>query len=99
MGAASKFYLLDDSETVIDSIIGSSPIQSGIYAEESYTTTASAGQVTFLLDKGQLESLDLASKIILRVAFDTHESAMIKVPADAFFDFNVRSNLNITIAL
>ncbi len=99
MGAASKFYLLDDSETVIDSIIGSGPIQSGIYAEESYTTTASAGQVTFLLDKGQLESLDLASKIILRVAFDTHESAMIKVPADAFFDFNVRSNLNITIAL
>lgn len=99
MGALSKFYLLDESESVIDSIIGSGPILSGIYAEESFETTATAGQVTFTLNREQLSSLDLATGLILRIAFDSHESEKVKIPADAFFDFKVRSNLNISISL
>ena len=99
LGALSKFYLLDDSETVLDSIIGSGPILSGIYAEESFETTPTVGQVTFKLNREQLSSLDMATKMVLSVAFDSHGSEKVKVPADAYFDFKIRSNLNITISL
>lgn len=99
MGADSKFYLLDEAGVIIDSIIGSNAIQSGIYTEETFETTATAGNVTFSLTENQLTSLELASKVVMRIIFNSHESEKIKVPADAYFDFNVRSNLNITIVL
>lgn len=99
IGAEATFYLLDEDNSVISTISGDNQIQSGTYNSVDYSTSASTGAVIFSLTEQDLNNLDLASKIAFIVSFNTDNGQKIKVNADAFFDFNLRTNLNLTIKL
>lgn len=99
IGAEASFYLLDENGVVISTIVSDSPIISGIYDSNTITTASSSGSAIFKLTEQDLINLDAAEKIAFIVSFTTDSGQKIKINADAFFDFNLRTNLNITLHL
>jgi hypothetical protein len=95
--ADAVFYLTDVNGAVIDSIIGTSGIIAGSYNATTYVTTPYTGEIHFLLTANNILNLDLAEKVILNVGFSTDQSQVVRIDANAFFDFNLRSNLNISV--
>lgn len=94
--AGATFYLLDENDVILDSIFSTSPILSGSYDEVSYLTTASSGTVFYSVLGSTVENLELAKKLMLKVSFSTDEGGKIKIDANSFFDFNVKTNLQLT---
>ena len=99
LGANATLYLLDDSNVLIDSIVGSSGIQSGSYNTVTYQTAVTAGNIVYELDASDIANLDLASKFALIVSFTSDGAQKVKIDANAFFDFKLRSNLQISVHL
>ena len=97
--ADAIFYLLDENNNIIDSIIGTSPILSGTYLADTFLTTPYTGRIEFELNDTRMDNLELTKKMILRVAFNTDGDDKIKISPDTFFDFKMRSNLQIRVAL
>jgi hypothetical protein len=95
--ADAVFYLADVNGVVIDSIIGTTGIVAGSYNSTTYITTPYSGEILFLLTADHILNLDVAEKVILNVAFSTDQSQVVRIDANAFFDFNLRSNLNISV--
>lgn len=99
LGADLKIYLLDENKEIIDSILTNTPLQPGIYNEVTYATNPSEGQVNFDLDEGILTSLQDTKQLILTIAFNSYNTEKIKINADAFIDFKLKSNLKIRISI
>lgn len=97
--AVAFFQLLDGNGQVIDVIESSSMISSGTYDTATYLTTTSSGEITFLLTSENVANLDLATHVVLHVAFSTDQSQMVKIGSDAFFDFVLKSNLKVNLEL
>ena len=99
IGATAKFYLLDETNTVIDSIVGSSPILPGNYFSDSYLTNPQTGAVQFALTERHFTHLEQTKRMILHVSFKTYDSDKIKIMPETAFDFKLRSNLQIRISI
>lgn len=97
--AGATFYLLDAANQVIDSITSSSLIIAGSYNTGTYLTTTSNGEVLYNLTAANIANLDIASKVILHVAFSTDQDAVVRIDANSFFDFTLKTNLNVTVKL
>lgn len=98
-GAKATFYLLNAENVVLDSITSSSSVTSGSYDIVSYLTTASSGKVTYGIPKSTVDLLEITDKIMLKVAFSSDETGKVKIDANSFFNFLVRTNLEINLAL
>lgn len=99
MGADASLYLLDEDDVVLTQIQGDLPIQSGSYNVSTYQTTNAAGQVVFILDQSQLEFLETTEKIAVIVSFTTDGGQKVKFDANSIFDFDLTSNLQISLSL
>ena len=99
LGANASLYLLDDNNSLISTITGSSAILSGTYNTGTYQTSPNTGQVIFNLDHGQILDLEQATQIAVVVSFTTDMGQKVKIDANAAFDFNLRSNLQLGIHL
>lgn len=97
--ASASFYLLDENNTVISTILADTPIASGTYNAGDYSTSSHKGATIFSLTEQDLLNLESAEQIAFIVSFTTDNGQKIKVNADAFFDFNLRTNLNLTLQL
>lgn len=98
LGANAKFYLLDETNAVIDSISVNSTIQAGVYADP-YTTTPTNGQLQFSLSSSQFANLENTKKMILSVSFNSYGDDKVKISPDSFFDFKIRTNLKISVSV
>lgn len=99
MSASSNIYLLNENDVVIDSIIGDSPILSGIYNSSSYATTPTSGTVTYNLNSSNFTNLHTSTKLAIIAVLNTDNGQKVKVDANAALNFVVRSNLNIQLNL
>ncbi|MCG8574758.1 MAG: hypothetical protein MI810_07730 [Flavobacteriales bacterium] len=99
LGAEAYFYLMDDNNVVLDSIKASSPIISGSYDELMYLTTPSAGQLTYSVPQSTIDNLELAKKMMLVVSFSTDSAEKVRINAESFFNFSIRTNLQINVQL
>lgn len=99
IGADAYFFLLDENDQIIDSIYASSVINSGIYNATTWLTTPASGSLTFNLTSANVLNLDLAKKVVLNISFSTFESDKTKIDASAYFDFVLKSNLQINVSL
>ena len=99
MQAGAFFQLMDANGTIIDIIQATEIINSGAYDQVSYATTPASGQVIFKLTEENVVNLDNATHVILNVAFSTDHSQKIKITADAYFDFVLKSNLKVNVSL
>jgi hypothetical protein len=99
LGASAYFYLMDDNNVVLDSIVSTNSILSGTYNSTTFETTSSPGMVHYTFDQATIENLEQASKIMLKVAFSTHEASKVKIDANAAFKFGLRTNLKIKVII
>ena len=99
MGAEATFYLLDASNNVIDSIVGNSGIQGGSFDAATFVTAAQEGSISFPITATTFENLERMKRLILRVSFTTDGTENIKISPETFFEFNLRSNLQISVSL
>ena len=99
LGAELSLFLLDENGALIESILGDSPINNGMYNAGTFQTTATIGEVIFNLTESNIVSLESASQMSLIVSFTTDSGQLIKIDANAFFDFKLRSNLQISLHL
>jgi hypothetical protein len=97
ISAAASLFLLDESGVVIDSIISSSQINSGSFNAQTFVTTPTSGEVSFNLSASNIANLDLSKNLILHVYFNSDSNQKVKIDANAFFDFSLRSNLQIEL--
>jgi hypothetical protein len=99
MSANAQLYLLDENDMLINTITGSSAINSGIYSANDFSTNPTSGDVVFILDEQQILDLESTKKMAVIVSFTTDNAQKVKVQESATLDFNLRSNLQITLAL
>ncbi|UKN02414.1 hypothetical protein K6119_02625 [Paracrocinitomix mangrovi] len=99
LGADTKLYLLDDNNVVLDSVVADNQLISGTYNGNNYLTTPYSGSILFNLNSQHISYLEEAKKIALIVAFTTDNAQKVKIDASANLDFNLRSNLQISIHL
>jgi hypothetical protein len=99
IGAAAYFVLLDDNNQIIDSIYASTGINPGTYNTTSWMTTPASGSLTFDLTSSNILNLDLAKKVVMNISFSTYQSDKIKIDGNAYFDFILKSNLQINVSL
>ena len=97
ISANPSLYLLDDSNSLLSTINSNSELMAGIFNVSDNTTTATKGKLTFSLTKDQLELLKSTNKIAFIVSFTTDSGQVIKINANAFIDFNLRTNLPLTV--
>ena len=97
LGATAVFYLLDENNVIIDSISTTNSIASGSYNTGTYITTPGSGKVTYAIPQTTVENLDLTKRIMLKVSFSTDATGKVRIDADSYFDFNVRTNLKIKV--
>jgi hypothetical protein len=99
LSADAVFYLIDESNVVLDSIQGSSPINTGTYNAESFVTTPLEGSVNFNLTDSQIDNLEKTKEIVLYVSFTSADGNKVRIRATDFFKFDIRTNLQISINL
>ena len=97
--AAAKLYLLDQDGVVIDSILSDQQIEPGVYDDITGLTSTTSGSVSYTLSRAQIVSLEIADKLSVLLDFSTATANKVKINSTAFFDFKLRSNLNIDIHL
>lgn len=99
IGASAHFILLDQNNQIIDSITASSEIDPGAYNSITWLTSPAAGSLIFNLSSDNVLNLDLAKKVVLNIAFSTYQADKTKIDASAYFDFILKSNLQINVSL
>ncbi|NOQ74012.1 MAG: hypothetical protein GQ574_18545 [Crocinitomix sp.] len=99
IGAIATFYLLDASNNVLDSIVGNSGILSGSFDAGTYETVPKDGSISFPITAATFENLEKMKRLKLYVSFSTDGTENIKISPETFFDFNLRSNLQISVSL
>ena len=99
LGAEAKIYVMDDNYTITDSIIGNAPILPADYDSGTFLTTPQTGAITFDIDADNISNLETGKHLLLHITFNTDESGKVKIPSAAYFDFNVNSNLQISVSL
>jgi hypothetical protein len=99
IGADAYFFLLDENNQIIDSIYASSAIDPGAYNTTTWLTSPASGSLTFNLTSSNVLNLDLAKKVVLNISFSTYQSDKTKIDASAYFDFILKSNLQINVSL
>ncbi len=90
--------MLDENDVVIDSIIGSNPINAGIYNSTDFSTAETIGGSNFELSQSQIDNLTLAKRLIINIDFNSYQGGNVKIAPDAYFNFRLHSDLNIRIA-
>jgi hypothetical protein len=98
LSASTQLYLLGANNEVLQSISGDSDLINGAYNQVDYSTLPYTGVVKFTLDAAILQSLGLVEKMAFTVALSSDNTANVKVQANAFIDFNLRSNLKINLS-
>ena len=91
--------IIDAEGNKIGEITSDDILNSGTYDAITYATTPMTGLIEFNLDLETIEALENGANLILYVQFSTPSGDNIKITEDAFFDFNINSNLNINFAL
>ncbi|MBN4082075.1 hypothetical protein JYT21_00115, partial [bacterium AH-315-B15] len=99
LAANATFYLLDANDVVIDSIVSTQGILSGSYDIGTYLTTPYQGALAYNISGSTISNLELASRLMLKVSFTTDTAGKIKIDANSYFNFNIRTNLQITARL
>ncbi len=99
IGAQATFYLLDASNNVIDSIVGNSGIITGSFNADTFETIPHDGEISFPISVTTFENLEKMKRLILNVSFTTDGTDNIKISPETFFDFNLHSNLQISVSL
>lgn len=97
LGATATIYMLDETDAVLTTITGTSAINSGLYNSTDYSTTPTSGDVIFTLSSGDILNLEATKRMALIVAFTTDNAQKVKVQESASFNFNLRSNLQISL--
>ena len=92
-------YLLDQDDQVLDSIVASAPILAGSFQAATYATLPHAGSVQFELTTANLDHLETTDKIVLKLKFNSDANASVKITPETFFDFKLRTNLQIRVTL
>ncbi len=99
LAASATFFLLDENDVILDSIVSSTGILSGSYDIATYLTTPTRSSLTYSIAQTTIDNLELASRLMLKVSFTTDTAGKVKIDANAFFNFNIRTNLQITAKL
>jgi hypothetical protein len=99
LGADISLFLLDTNGVLLETIPADGPILPGTYDTGSFQTTTASGEIKFIVNSTIASSLEDATHLALIVTFTTDGGQKIKVDANAFFDFNLRSNLEISLHL
>jgi len=99
LGADISLYLIDTNGVLIETIPADGPILPGTYNTGSFLTNTTIGELKFALNSAALSSLEETGQLALIVTFTTDGGQKIKIDANAFFDFNLRSNLQINLHL
>jgi len=92
-------YLLNEDNEVIDSVFANTPIQSGNYQMDTYATLPYNGSVQFTISPSAFDQLENTEKLLLSVKFNSDDNAVVKISPDTFFDFKLRTNLQIRVSL
>lgn len=98
VGAEATLVLLDETNTIIDSISASSPI---IPWQGNTTTDAipETQKTLFALSQTSIDNLTKTKKIQLQISFSTYENNFVKLNMTDYFKFNLFSDLNLNIKL
>ncbi|MEX1001337.1 MAG: hypothetical protein WDZ35_04410 [Crocinitomicaceae bacterium] len=99
IGASASLYLLNEYDELIDSLSGDGSINAGMYDPTTFATQPSSGTVIYLLSREYIENIAAATKIAVILSFSSDNNNKVKIKSDAYFDFNLRSNLDIDIHL
>ncbi|WP_027418655.1 hypothetical protein [Crocinitomix catalasitica] len=99
IAANAVLYMLNEAGEKIDSLNNVANINAGIYNSDTYETSPYIGNSIFNFTAAKLRNLESASKLLLFVSFNSHESAKVKIDPTAYFDFKMFSNLNLGIEL
>lgn len=99
LSAEVQFYLLDEQNEVLDSISASSGVQSGNYNAATYATSPTQGTVTYSFDQETIDRIEEAKRLMIMVSFSSEMGGNVKIDANAFFRFALRTNLQIRTVL
>lgn len=99
IGAETEFFLYDAAGTLLDSISGNMPVVAGSYNTVSFETTPQSGKILFELSEANIQNLEATKSMVLIVSFNTDGDEPIKITPDTYFDFNLRTNLQIRISI
>lgn len=99
IGGAAYLVLLDEAGQVLNTIQSSNAISAGAYDNSTHLTTPAGGQLVFDLDESDIADVDFASHLILNVSFSSHQDQVVRIDANAFFDFLITSTLSLNIEI
>lgn len=99
LGAATTLVLLNENGVVLDSINGSSVIQSGQYNSASKSTTSVSGTILYEVNESQLINLTEAEKLAFTATFNTSNVSFVKINMTDSLDFKLISDLNLKISI
>ncbi len=98
IGADATLLLLDENNTVIETVNASSPI----VPWQGLTSTNAIPEVQktiFTLEQNSVTNLAKTKIIILQINFSTYQSSLVKINIMDYFKFNLFSDLNLNIKL
>jgi len=98
VGAQASLLLLDDTNTILETITSSNPI---IAWQGNSTTNATpeSQKATFLVSSNSVKNLTATKKIVLQVSFSTYQNSLVKLNMTDYIKFKLFSDLNLNIKL
>ena len=98
MGAVATLLLLDESNTVLETLTASSPIISW-QGNTSTDSQPESHTTTFTIPQNTVGLLTKTKKIKLQIRFSTYQNNLVKINITDYFKFNLFSDLNLNIKL
>jgi hypothetical protein len=98
VGAEAILLLLDETNTVLETITASSPI----IAWQGNTSTDAIPEIQktiFTIPQSSIDNLTKSKRIQLQISFSTYENNLVKLNMTDYFKFNLFSDLNLNIKL
>lgn len=98
IGASASIDLMNLSGDIIDTIDGAISINAGNYQSSTNLTTPTSGAIIFNVTSENLHNLSLSSHIILKITFNSSNTELVKINADAYLDFVLKTNVKLNIS-
>lgn len=99
VSAEPILYILDENNSVKDSILSTTIIKSGIYDINSESTSITTGQLVFLIDDSRLTSLKEGTQMAFKIIFNSFDQSKTKINLEDEITFQLYSNLKLNLSL
>jgi len=97
-GANASLLLLDDANTLLETITSSTPIIAW-QGNSSINTIPESQKTTFLVSSNSVKNLTTTKKLVLQVSFSTYQTSLVKLNMTDYIKFKLFSDLNLNIKL